>query len=85
MFVIGNGYTNHCPRCLWSMHVDVNPGDRQNRCRGMMEPVAAIYGRTGFIITHRCAECGEEKNISGSDRDNAELMADLASPEPMMS
>lgn len=26
--VRGNGYTNHCPECLWSKHVDNNPGDR---------------------------------------------------------
>ncbi|MBU3901416.1 RNHCP domain-containing protein, partial [Patescibacteria group bacterium] len=25
----GTGYTDHCPKCLWSQHVDVNPGDRQ--------------------------------------------------------
>src|SRR3989338_8156335 len=28
-FVRGSGYTNHCPQCLWSKHVDVNPGNRQ--------------------------------------------------------
>ncbi len=39
LFVRGNGYTNHCPQCLWSKHVDVNPGDRQETCRGLMEPV----------------------------------------------
>ncbi|GIW69886.1 MAG: hypothetical protein KatS3mg101_0633 [Patescibacteria group bacterium] len=38
-FVIGNGYTNHCPRCLYSEHVDINPGDRANTCEGLMEPV----------------------------------------------
>lgn len=37
--VRGDGYTNHCPNCLWGKHVDVNPGDRQSDCRGMMEPV----------------------------------------------
>ncbi len=28
------GYTcrNHCPTCLHSKHVDVNPGDRQEEC-----------------------------------------------------
>jgi len=36
--VSGTGYTNHCPQCLWSMHVDVNPGDRAAACGGMMEP-----------------------------------------------
>ena len=24
----GGGYRNHCPVCLHSLHVDVNPGDR---------------------------------------------------------
>ena len=29
------GYTSrdHCPYCLYSMHVDINPGDRQNSCK----------------------------------------------------
>ncbi|MEK7158524.1 MAG: RNHCP domain-containing protein, partial [Patescibacteria group bacterium] len=26
--VTGDGYTNHCPQCLVSKHVDVYPGDR---------------------------------------------------------
>ena len=28
------GYTSrdHCPYCLYSKHVDINPGDRQNTC-----------------------------------------------------
>ena len=37
--VEGNGYTNHCPNCLWSKHVDINPGDRQEECKGLMVPV----------------------------------------------
>ena len=24
-------YRNHCPWCLWSLHVDELPGDRQGR------------------------------------------------------
>ena len=38
--VHGNGYTNHCPNCLWSKHVDINPGDRAADCGGLMEPIA---------------------------------------------
>ena len=34
-----DGYTNHCPNCLWSRHVDINPGDRAEKCGGMMEPI----------------------------------------------
>lgn len=56
------GYTsrNHCPYCLWSLHVDVNPGDRANSCGGGMEPVAARPDpKAGFVILHRCTKCGE--------------------------
>jgi hypothetical protein len=31
-------YRNHCPACLWSKHVDVQPGDRAATCRGLMRP-----------------------------------------------
>lgn len=55
------GYTsrNHCPFCLWSLHLDENPGDRASNCGGQMEPVRAEPDpRRGFIITHRCTKCG---------------------------
>ena len=48
--VKGNGYTNHCPVCLWSKHVDVNPGDRQNICGGMMRPVAVEFDHGEYMI-----------------------------------
>ncbi|MGC8981457.1 MAG: RNHCP domain-containing protein [Minisyncoccia bacterium] len=37
-FVKGTGYIDHCPNCLWSKHVDINPGDRKANCGGMMKP-----------------------------------------------
>jgi len=37
--VEGNGYTDHCPHCLWSQHRDINPGDRKEKCHGLMKPV----------------------------------------------
>ncbi|MST04461.1 MAG: RNHCP domain-containing protein [Candidatus Pacebacteria bacterium] len=37
--VKGNGYTNHCPVCLYSKHVDVDPGDRLSKCGGLMKPM----------------------------------------------
>ena len=60
--VLPLGYTsrNHCPFCLCSLHVDVNPGDRANPCKGRMEPIGAVTDpRKGFIILHRCEKCGE--------------------------
>jgi len=37
--VSGDGFTNHCPKCLWSKHVDVFPGDRKGSCNGLMKPI----------------------------------------------
>jgi len=55
------GYTsrNHCPKCLCSLHVDINPGDRQNECGGIMDPVSAVTDpKKGYIIIHKCRKCG---------------------------
>jgi hypothetical protein len=57
--VRGNGYTNHCPRCLWSRHVDAGaPGDRASDCGGPMEPVGAVYEGGRTIVLQRCQRCG---------------------------
>ena len=56
------GFTsrNHCPFCLWSLHVDINPGDRANTCGGQMEPIRTEPdARKGYVIIHRCTKCGE--------------------------
>lgn len=55
------GYTsrNHCPRCLCSLHLDVQPGDRASDCGGIMDPIAVETDpRKGYIIVHRCRKCG---------------------------
>lgn len=50
---------NHCPFCLWSRHLDINPGDRMSDCGGELEPIfAAPDPKKGYIITHRCVKCG---------------------------
>lgn len=59
--VKGTGYTNHCPQCLWSKHVDVNPGDRLATCGGMMKPMK-VEGKTDeYVIVHQCEKCGYMK------------------------
>lgn len=55
------GYTsrNHCPFCLFSIHVDINPGDRASDCGGLLEPVSALPdAKKGYIIVSRCRKCG---------------------------
>ncbi|MDR2571079.1 MAG: RNHCP domain-containing protein [Oscillospiraceae bacterium] len=60
---LNNGsYRNHCPHCLYSLHVDNIPGDRGNDCRGLMKPVGIRYnGKKGWQIIHNCQKCGAEK------------------------
>ena len=53
-------YRNHCPFCLYSLHVDVNPGDRANDCLGLLEPIGVEHNaKKGWIILYECERCGE--------------------------
>ena len=57
---LGYSSRNHCPFCLWSLHVDINPGDRANPCGGALEPISCEPdARRGYIIVHRCRSCGK--------------------------
>lgn len=73
-FVRGSGYTNHCPQCLWSKHVDVNPGDRRATCLGLMEPVGVEVKGGEYTIFHRCTQCGFEKKNKASKEDNFDVL-----------
>lgn len=75
----GSGYTNHCPKCLWSKHVDVNPGDRAEDCGGMMEPVRVEGSSPSYTLLHRCVKCGREQRNMVSPHDNMEQILGLAS------
>lgn len=72
--VKGNGYTNHCPRCLYSKHVDINPGDRENDCGGLMKPVRAYLKGQEWILQQKCENCGEVMNIKVREEDNVEAL-----------
>ena len=76
--VRGNGYTNHCPECLWSRHVDVNPGDRLNACRGLMRPVGLDQKRGRWVILHRCELCGTTRRITAAAADRFDALLSLA-------
>ncbi len=89
MPALANGsYRNHCPYCLHSLHVDVNPGDRASDCGGVLEPVAALHsGSKGWVLVHRCRTCGaERRNRAALDDptcpDDYERIVALASGAP---
>lgn len=76
--VIGNGYTNHCPSCLVSKHVDIFPGDRLDECQGLMDPVALDMKEGSYYLTHRCRTCGYEKNNKSQAEDSMDALYTLA-------
>lgn len=75
--VVGNGYTNHCPSCLWGKHVDVNPGDRAHACKGMMEPSGLEQKNGEYRIIHRCVKCGTERKNKTTENDNKDILTAL--------
>ncbi len=76
--VVGSGYTNHCPHCLWSKHVDVYPGDRASECGGMMEPVGLENKKSEWSLIHKCLRCGHVKNNKASSQDDQDKIIELA-------
>lgn len=61
---------NHCPKCLTSLHVDINPGDRAATCQGVMHAVGAeTHPRKGIMIIHRCSRCGVVKRNKAAHDD----------------
>ena len=83
--VVGDGYTNHCPKCLWSKHVDVNPGDRVGQCGGMMEPCGGEKKGKSYMVTHRCIACGLERKNSLSDGDDFDTFVSILTTEYLRS
>lgn len=76
--VVGTGYTNHCPHCLWSKHVDINPGDRSAGCLGLMEPIRIEGTAARFRIVHRCTRCVLERRNDVAANDEPDALVAIA-------
>jgi len=77
-FVQGSGYTNHCPLCLYSRHVDVHPGDRAATCGGLMAPISLEIKSDRKIILHRCQACGHQRKNEAAPADDADALIRLS-------
>ena len=77
----GSGYTNHCPKCLWSKHVDIDPGDRASTCTGMMEPIGLEGSTPNYRIVHKCLTCGKVARIDASMGDSVDALLALSSKD----
>lgn len=76
--VQGSGYTNHCTQCLWSKHVDKDPGDRAESCGGLMEPTALEGSSPQYRIAHRCTRCGANRRVSVATDDDQDALLAIA-------
>ena len=73
---------DHCPFCLYSKHVDINPGDRLNTCKGLLKPIAIEKFKDNYKIVYKCAKCNQiHKNIMASD-DDMDIIIKLSNETP---
>ena len=72
---------DHCPNCLYSKHVDINPGDRMNECKGMLKPIEIEKFKDTYKIIYKCESCNQlHRNIMAKD-DNMDLIIELSNIE----
>ena len=76
---LGYSSRDHCPYCLHSKHVDINPGDRAESCCGDLEPIGIeINNRKGYVILFKCKKCGKVKKNKAAEDDNMDLIIKLS-------
>lgn len=69
---------DHCPYCLYSKHVDIMPGDRNNSCKGLLKPIGIEKFKDTYKIIYKCTKCHQlHKNIMAKD-DNFDLIITLS-------
>ena len=67
---------DHCPYCLYSKHVDIYPGDRKNKCLGLLEPIGIEKYKDTYKIIYKCQKCKMiHKNIIAKDDNMEEIIA----------
>ena len=69
---------DHCPHCLYSKHLDINPGDRLNECQGLLKPISIEKFKNTYKIIYKCEKCNQtHKNIMAID-DNYDKIIELS-------
>ncbi len=69
---------DHCNHCLWGKHVDINPGDRMNQCRGMLRPIGYENINRKEKIIYECIKCKKRVKCIVAPDDNREVIVILA-------
>ena len=75
---LGYSCRNHCPYCLYSKHVDINPGDREENCHGLLKPIdIEISSKKGYMIVFECIKCGAIRKNKMAEDDNMDLIYEI--------
>lgn len=68
---------DHCPYCLSSLHIDINPGDRLCKCMGILEPIDIEKIGEDLKIIYRCSKCGARRKNKVAKDDNYDLILEI--------
>ena len=75
----GSDHRNHCPNCLSSLHLDIEPGDREADCGGLMDAIAVwVRKDREWALIHRCRRCGTLSSNRIAADDNPILLLSIA-------
>ena len=75
---LGYSCRNHCPYCLHSKHVDINPGDREENCHGLLKPIEIeINSKKGYVVVFKCIRCGSIRKNKIAQDDNMETIYEI--------
>jgi uncharacterized CHY-type Zn-finger protein len=69
---------DHCNFCLYGLHVDIEPGDRANECRGILVPIGLKIANTKEQIAYRCQGCNQVVTCVTAPDDNREKIIELS-------
>ena len=71
---------DHCPYCLSSKHLDINPGDRSANCGGILKPIDIEKSKKDTLkIIYKCNKCGIIKKNKTAIDDNFDLILEIMS------
>lgn len=74
----GTKNRNHCPYCLYSLHVDNTVGDRESECGGLMKPIGKVLKKDNEeVLVHECVKCGILRKNRVAGDDSIENVAEL--------
>lgn len=70
---------DHCIYCLCSLHVDINPGDRLNECKGLLKPIGLRSKNGKQQIVYKCEKCSKIAFCVSAPDDNREEIIRIGS------